>query len=153
MNFKKCMMRLLPLWIVLGGCAATGESTNLPQADTLHYNLPFTIARVDLDLVLQDCSPITAKPTVTITPVSVPSPHQEHHFVFSGKGLKSFWRNRSVKIDLHPNRAIKTVNAESEDRTGAIIGGVIKLATAQADAPDAVASVTGVPPAPLGRPP
>lgn len=99
------------------------------SAASIEYQLPVAAAQVKLDLVLQTCVPVSAKATVTVTPVVRPSPFKDHYLQIRGSDLKSFFKKYDVKIELYPNGSIKSMNGGAADRTGAILGSVIKLAS------------------------
>jgi len=99
-------------------------------ASSIEYQLPVTALQIKLDLVLQDCFPTPkARATFTAAPLARPSPHPEHYFKISGADLAAFRLKRELKIDLHPNGSIKSINGGVADRTGAIIGNLLKLAS------------------------
>jgi hypothetical protein len=82
---------------------------------------------------------VAAKVTIAATPVAAPSPYDEHYQTIAGSALKAFATSRDVAVTLHPHGAIKTINANTADRSAAIIGGLIKLlAGFAAPSPDAV---------------
>ncbi|MXO58486.1 hypothetical protein GRI89_02850 [Altererythrobacter salegens] len=116
--------------LLLGGCATTRPDAPVARTDatSIQYELPETHAQVALELVLKKCDGgIEAAPTLTLSPVAAPTPYDQHRFRIYGADLASFTKNRSLKIELHPNRAIKSINGGVADRTGAIITGALKV--------------------------
>ncbi len=129
----------VPLFVLLCGFALSGcmhygtrsgTGDSLPDTESIRYTLPYTHAKVTATLTLKSCgSPTKAAGEITIIPVAAPSSVPEEQFVISGRSLKSFARDRDVSVTLHENRTLKTVNASTTDKSAAIIGNVIKLAT------------------------
>lgn len=92
------------------------------MAASIAYALPVTVAKVSMDLNLSACG--TAAPTVVVTPAAGAG---EHSFRLVGSELESLRMKRDIKLELHENRALKSINSNTTDQTGSIITGAIKL--------------------------
>lgn len=120
--------------VLLSGCAGgLRPAQPVPPDDALsiEYNLPITSARATIELVLLDC-PATGplvRPSVALQPVSSGNADVAGRFRLHTTALSSWTKNRQVAVELHGNGAIKSVNGAVTDRTGAIIGNVLKSLT------------------------
>lgn len=98
------------------------------KASSFTYALPETSVKISVDLVLENCTthPV-ARAQTSITPVA--NTTDKNQYTIDGNTLKSFFEKREIKLELHKNGALKSVNASSTDATAGIIGGLIKFAT------------------------
>ncbi len=114
---------------LLFGCNHTATKPGKGvHASSFTYALPETKLKVSVTLVLESCAkrPV-ARATTSITPVA--NTTDQNVFQIDGNTLKSFFEKREIKVELHENGALKTVNTTSTDATAGIIGGVIKFAS------------------------
>lgn len=119
---------------MLAACQTSGpDSDDIAKSHNaahIDYRLPFTAAKVEMQLLLTGCSASTleAVPTVNITPVAATTPNPNLHFTVDSNQLRSFFKSRDVTISLHDNGALKSINATTKDKTGSIIGNVLSFA-------------------------
>jgi len=68
-------------------------------------------------------APLVVRVTPTITPRA--EADTTHVFTLAPSNLDSWWRTVSANFAFYDNGTIKTVSAQSEDRTGAIVNGLL----------------------------
>lgn len=126
------------VWAI-AGCVSQPkgkEGKDARDGAYIEYSLPFTSLQLTTRMVLTDCQDKPrAKAEVTLAPVVGASPYPSHTLTVKGKDLTSFTKKRDLKIELHPHRAIKSINGGVSDRTGAILVNVVKFAALLAAAP------------------
>ena len=117
--------------LMLAGCFGRDAAPAItgPTAASIEYRLPVTTAKLSLQLTLQSCpadGPI-AEGKVTITPVANPGDAPAEHYRIDGANLQSFTRSRSISVERYSNEALKSINGEVADRTGAIISNILSI--------------------------
>ncbi|MCH6483830.1 hypothetical protein MMG85_09665 [Pseudoxanthomonas sp. LH2527] len=131
-----CLMLCANLVVLTCGCAHRPKPKQGIDAAHIDYSLPFTHVQLTARLVLSQCgSAPKAKAEVTLAPVASASPYPVHTRRIEGEQLVSFSKKRDLKIELHPHRAIKSINASVADRSGAIVINALKIATLLPGAP------------------
>lgn len=126
------MARRSFLWL-LAATSFSAEAGASPPADSIEYALANTHVRVGIEMVLEACPTAIqriprVRPTITITPVPVAG----RRYRISGNDLRSFLQRREVALGLYDNGTIKSIGAAASDRTGAILGNIIRIGTAAA---------------------
>ncbi len=122
---------ILTAIISTSSCGNSKGKTKPNTAETISYNLPLTKAKIETILTLRDCtSEPKASASVSIFPIATAD--LDNKLELSGENLSSFFKKKSLSIELHPHGSIKTINATSTDATAEIIGGFIKLLTTTA---------------------
>ncbi len=119
--------------MLISATFTSSEALASPPADSIEYALADTNLRVGLDMVLETCPTAlqavpTVRPTMTLTPVAVPG----RRFRISGNDLRSFLQRRELSISLYDNGTVKSIGSAVSDRTGAILGNIIRIGTTAA---------------------
>lgn len=127
-----------------GGAASSDLLPKTPLS--FSYHPPKTKLALGGDVVLTSCrDTAAATATFKITPTGVGD--QAVTFKVDGDALASAMQKRDLKLELTESGALKSLNATSSDRTGAVISNVLKIFTTIA-----TAAFAGAPKTPGGAP-
>lgn len=120
-------MRIFRRAAMVAIAAGSLSCAQAQEAGSIEYGLAETRLKIAVSIILESCSAvnIVMTPTLTITPEAIRS--METNRIESGE-LVSRIRRREVAIALHETGALKSVNATTENRVAAIVGGIFKLA-------------------------
>ncbi|WP_436047078.1 hypothetical protein [Phenylobacterium sp. LjRoot225] len=131
---------LVAVCMALTGCATTkgAPGWNEPDAAKISYFAPKTELEVqgDLRLLACDADRILAAPTLSLVQRGAADPAAEFHL--EGRELLSSLQKRELALDLTDDRTIRSLNAASSDRTGAVITNILKIFTTVASTFSAV---------------
>ena len=94
-----------------------------PDVELIRYKLPITSVAVIIPVTLESCDPLTVSAAPRIVAKAGAS---SQSFGIGTAGLESARVKRELAITLHDSGTIATLNSENEDRTGSIIGNVLK---------------------------
>ncbi len=98
------------------------------QREGIRYRLPFSQFKGVQIRRLTKCGP---KPEIAIKLDSVSivsSPDWTRQYVVDMHSLSSAMKTSALKIERYPNGQLKSINAEAEDRSAAVIGSAISTA-------------------------
>ena len=98
-----------------------------PSAANFTYFTPSTKVVLAGNFVLERCDDKAVLASSTLALVSSATANTAAAFRLDGSQLSSARQKREVSIELHENRTIKSLNATSSDRTGAIVTNVLKV--------------------------
>jgi hypothetical protein len=115
--------------LALTGCASSGgrDGKSANEAAKITYSLARTEAKVSVENWLIKCSAngLLISPKVSIVHAAMPDTANE--FTLTGAGLTSFFKEKSLEVTLYDHGAIKSINTTATDKTGTIIGNIVKL--------------------------
>lgn len=121
---------------LMSGCASELRVVSSKGNDPIPhagapYNLTFTQFRITVHRRLADCRPgRTSQDPVTLDVVtqfkidSREARDPAREYVIDFLALRSFMKTTDLRIEYHPNGALKTVNASADDVTGSLVGAV-----------------------------
>jgi hypothetical protein len=139
-------MKRLAILILLGlpACATTVATAPLtPSAVTFSYHPPKTEIEANAEFVLVECDP-EPKVAMDVKVKGMGVADTSVVFQLDGDSLGSATQKHNLHFELSENRTLKSLNAESSDRTGAIIANVLKtVATVATAALGAAADLHG----------
>ena len=120
MNFTRTCLAVIMMWMPIAVAAANDRQ---PDVELIRYRLPVTSVTVKIPLTLESCDPLTisAAPRVVATAGA-----SSQSYAIGTSGLESARVKRELAITLHDSATIATLNSTNEDRTGTIIGNVLK---------------------------
>jgi hypothetical protein len=121
----RCSWLILLIGLV-SGCTHSSKTIDEGRLSgaAITYYLPEATASVSVNLSVTDCTPdAQVKPEIT---VAIVASQGSLNYRLEGGELASWNKTRDIYIALNENRSIKTVNAMSADKTGAIVTNVIK---------------------------
>lgn len=128
---RRPVLRAVPLatCVALGGCVTldvtpTGRATGVAARQGVEYRLPFTRVKGTLVRRLAKCGP---KPEIAVMLEGVAfqsAPDWTQRYVIDVQSLSAPMKTSSLKIERYPNGQLKSVNAEAEDRSAAVIASV-----------------------------
>jgi hypothetical protein len=108
--------------MVITSVAAAGKDRT-PDVELIRYKLPTTSVAVVIPLTLESCDPLKVSAAPRIVAKAGAS---SQSFGIGTAGLESARVKRELAITLHDNGTIATLNGANEDRTGSIIGNLLK---------------------------
>ena len=132
---------------MLGGCAGGGGLDRpqlTPSAASFTYYTPATRLSIAGNLVLLRCNGDTVIATSTLSLVAVGGADRTVPFTLQGSHLSSAMQRRDLAIELNENGTIKSLNATTTDRTGAVVTSILSTAAS------IIGAVAGVRPASVG---
>jgi hypothetical protein len=115
----------------LAACGANQErpSDLRPSAAQFTYFSPATKVKLVGDFILSSCDERGVQVSSTLDLVTSGAANTAAPLRLDAAELRSARQKRELAIELHDNRTIKSLNASSSDRTGAIITNVLKAVT------------------------
>lgn len=120
MRFVSACMALVMVTVPTVAAARKPSGTSV---ELIRYRLPSTNVATTVPLTLKSCDPLTVVTAPSVVATAGASPQS---FAVTTDSLESARIKRTLGITLQDTGTIATLNSANEDRTGAIVGSVLK---------------------------
>lgn len=119
-----------PRLVAIGLLTLLNAPVALGSATGLDYYLVKTVVQAEVTFKLESCGdPDTGEPPVVEMEGVIgaaPQGDKKNLATIDGRYLKSTRESRELKVSLHENRTLKSVNAASTDQTFGVIGNIFR---------------------------